>query len=41
MMPTFSSDSKMAAYVIDNNIWLSKFDFDTESQITKDGLRNK
>ncbi|MGI6073329.1 MAG: S9 family peptidase [Fermentimonas sp.] len=37
MVPTFSPDSKMVAYVIDNNIWLTKFDFDTESQVTKDG----
>jgi len=41
MIPTFSPDSKMVAYVIDNNIWLTKFDFDTESQVTKDGERNK
>ncbi|MDR1742557.1 MAG: S9 family peptidase [Dysgonamonadaceae bacterium] len=41
MIPTFSPDGKMLAYVCDNNIWLSKFDFDTESQITKDGERNK
>lgn len=41
MIPTFSPDGKMAAYVIDNNIWLSKFDFDTESQVTKDGISNR
>jgi dipeptidyl-peptidase-4 len=41
MIPTFSPDGKMAAYVIDNNIWLTKFDFDTESQVTKDGEMNK
>lgn len=41
MIPTFSPDSKMLAYVIDNNIWLAKFDFDTESQVTKDGELNK
>ncbi len=41
MVPTFSPDSKMVAYVIDNNIWLTKFDFDTESQVTKDGEKNK
>jgi dipeptidyl-peptidase-4 len=40
MVPTFSPDSKMLAYVIDNNIWLTKFDFDTESQVTKDGDLN-
>ena len=41
MIPTFSPDGKMVAYVIDNNIWLTKFDFDTESQVTKDGEQNK
>ncbi len=41
MIPTFSPDGKMLAYVSDNNIWLAKFDFDTESQITKDGEINK
>lgn len=41
MIPTFSPDGKMLAYVADNNIWLAKFDFDTESQITKDGEFNK
>lgn len=41
MIPTFSPDGKMVAYVIDNNIWLTKFDFDTESQVTKDGAINK
>lgn len=41
MIPVFSPDSKMVAYVIDNNIWLTKFDFDTESQVTFDGENNK
>lgn len=41
MIPTFSPDGKMLAYVADNNIWLAKFDFDTELQITKDGEFNK
>ncbi len=41
MVPVFSPDGKMLAYVSDNNIWLAKFDFDTESQITKDGETNK
>ena len=40
MIPTFSPDSKMVAYVIDGNIWLTKFDFDTESQVTTDGKAN-
>ena len=41
MIPTFSPDGKMLAYVIDNDIWLTKFDFDTELQVTKDGEFNK
>ena len=41
MIPTFSPDGKMLAYVIDNNIWISKFDFDTELRITNDGKFNK
>ncbi len=41
MIPTFSPDGKMLSYVADNNIWLAKFDFDTELQITKDGEFNK
>lgn len=40
-IPTFSPDGRMCAYVIDNNIWLRKFDFDTELQVTKDGEMNK
>ena len=30
MIPTFSPDGRMCAYVRDNNIWIRKFDFDTE-----------
>ena len=41
MVPVFSEDSKMVAYVIDGDIWLTKFDFDTESQVTNDGEANK
>lgn len=37
MAPVFSRDGRMLAYVSANNIWLSKFDYGTESQITKDG----
>lgn len=40
-IPTFSRDGRMLAYVIDNNIWLAKFDYETESQITKDGEMGK
>lgn len=41
MLPTFSPDGRMCSFVRDNNIWLKKFDFDTESQVTKDGEFNK
>ncbi len=41
MIPTFSPDGKMVAYVIDNDIWLTKFDFDTESRVTTDGQAGK
>ncbi len=41
MIPAFSPDSRMVAYVVDNDIWLTKFDFDTESQVTKDGEINE
>ena len=37
MTPTFSRDGRMLAYVMDNNLWLAKFDFESESQITFDG----
>lgn len=40
-IPTFSPDGRMCAFVRDNNIWLKKFDFDTESQVTKDGALNQ
>jgi dipeptidyl-peptidase-4 len=41
MIPTFSPDGRMCAFVRDNNIWLKKFDYDTESQVTKDGAFGK
>lgn len=41
MIPTFSPDGRMVAYVSDNNIWIRKFDYETEIQITKDGELNK
>lgn len=40
-VPVFSKDGRMLAYVADNNIWLAKFDYDTESQVTKDGSLGK
>lgn len=41
MIPTYSPDGRMCAYVKNNNIWIRKFDYDTEIQITKDGELNK
>jgi len=41
-IPAFSPDGRMCAYVKDdNNIWLKKFDYDSESQVTKDGEAGK
>ncbi len=41
MIPTFSPDGRMCAFVRDNNIWIRKFDYDTEVQVTTDGEVNK
>ena len=41
MLPTFSPDGRMCAYVADNNIWIKKFDYDTEVQVTRDGQMNR
>ena len=41
MSPVFSKDGRMLAFVVNNNIWLAKFDFETESQVTKDGELGK
>ena len=35
--PLFSPDGRMCAYIKDNNIWLRKYDFSTESAVTNDG----
>lgn len=40
-IPTFSRDGRMLAFVVDNDIWLAKFDYDSESRVTKDGSFNK
>ncbi len=40
-VPIFSKDGRMLAYVCENNIWLVKFDYGSESQITKDGSAGK
>jgi dipeptidyl-peptidase-4 len=41
MIPNFSPNGRMCAFVKDNNIWIRKFDYDSEIQITKDGEINK
>ena len=41
MIPTFSPDGRMCAFVEDNNIRIKKFDYGTETLVTKDGERNK
>ncbi|MDR2776223.1 MAG: S9 family peptidase [Tannerella sp.] len=41
MIPVFSPDGRMCAYVEDNNIRIKKFDYDTETQVTKDGAVNR
>lgn len=40
MLPTFSPDGRMVAFVRENNIFIKKFDYDTEVQVTSDGKRN-
>ena len=37
---TFSPNGRMVAFVKDNNIYLKKLDYDTESAITTDGKKN-
>lgn len=41
MIPTFSPDGRMVAFVREGNIFIKKFDFDTEVQVTTDGARNR
>ena len=40
MIPIFSPDSKMVAFVVNNNIFIRDIDNTNETQITKDGLYN-
>lgn len=40
MIPTFSPDSRMVAFVRENNIFVKKFDYGSEVQVTTDGKRN-
>ena len=35
--PIFSPDSRMVAFVAENNIYIKKLDYDSEVQVTKDG----
>ncbi len=39
--PLFSPDSRMVAFVVDNNIRIRKWDYDTEVPVTTDGAKNK
>ena len=41
MIPTFSPDGRMVAFVRDGNIFIKKFESDTEVQVTSDAVRNK
>jgi dipeptidyl-peptidase-4 len=41
MIPVFSPDGRMCAYVEENNIRIKKFDYDTDVQVTEDGEINK
>lgn len=39
--PVFSPDGRMVAFVVDNNIYIKKTDYDSEVQVTSDGERNR
>ncbi len=41
MIPTFSPDGRMVSFVRDGNIFIKKFEYDTEVQVTSDAVRNK
>ncbi len=40
-LAAFSPNGRVIAFVRDNNLYLKKLDYDTESQITKDGKKNE
>ena len=40
-VPVFSPDSRMVAFVRDNNIYVAKIDYGTEVAVTKDGKKNE
>lgn len=39
--PLFSPDGRMVAFVVDNNIYIKKIDYDSEVAVTKDGAIDK
>lgn len=39
--PMFSPDSRMVAFVAENNIYIKKLDYKTEIAVTKDGKKNE
>ncbi len=41
MIPTFSPNGRMVAFVREGNIFIKKFDFNTEVQVTKDAKANQ
>ena len=41
MIPTFSPDGRMVAFVREGDIFIKKFEFDTEVRVTSDAVRNK
>ena len=41
MIPTFSPDGRMVAFVREGNIFIKKFEYDTEVAVTSDAARNK
>ncbi len=41
MIPTFSPNGRMLAFVREGNIFIKKFDFNTEVQVTKDAKPNQ
>lgn len=40
-VPLLSPDGRNCAFVVDNNIFVKKFDFNTEVQVTTDGKQNE
>jgi dipeptidyl-peptidase-4 len=41
MSPLFSPDSRMISFVVDNNIYIKKLDYNTEVAVTSDGKQNE